>query len=61
MMLRHLGWLEAADLIIASMEHTIRRGTVTRDFAHAITEATELSTSDFGDALVAEMQALAKL
>jgi isocitrate dehydrogenase len=56
MMLRHLGWLEAADFVIASMEHAIRSRTVTRDFARAIEEATELSTSGFSEALVAHMQ-----
>jgi isocitrate dehydrogenase len=56
MMLRHIGWLEAADLIIASMEQTIHRGLVTRDFAYATHGATEQTTSDFGDALIAEIQ-----
>jgi isocitrate dehydrogenase len=56
MMLRHIGWLEAADLIIASMEQTIHRGLVTRDFAYATHGTTEQTTSDFGDALIAEIQ-----
>lgn len=55
MMLRYLGWVEAADLIIKAMEKTIIDKQVTYDFARAMENATELSTSDFGDALIARM------
>lgn len=56
MMLRHLGWTEAADLIISSMSNTIKAGTVTYDFARHIEGSTELSCSAFGDAMIENMQ-----
>lgn len=52
MMLRHLGWNEAADLLIASMEKTISAKTVTYDFARLMEGATELKCSEFADALI---------
>ncbi len=52
MMLRHLGWVEAADLIIKSMETTIQSGTVTYDFARLMDNAQEVSCSSFGEALI---------
>ena len=52
MMLRHLKWIEAADLIIHSMEKTIAAKTVTYDFARLMDGATELSTSKFADELI---------
>jgi isocitrate dehydrogenase len=55
MMLRHLGWTEAADLIIASMEKTIQQKTVTYDFARLMKDAKEVSCSQFGDALIKNM------
>jgi isocitrate dehydrogenase len=55
MMLRHLGWREAADLIIASMEATILDGVVTYDFARLMEGATEVSSSGFGEAMVERM------
>lgn len=55
MMLRHMGWGEAADLIIKSMETTIRNKTVTYDFARMMPDAKELSCSAFGDAMIANM------
>ncbi|MGN7471037.1 NADP-dependent isocitrate dehydrogenase [Brevibacillus sp. SAFN-007a] len=55
MMLRHLGWNEAADLIIASMEKTISAKTVTYDFARLMEGATELKCSEFADALIQNM------
>lgn len=55
MMLRHIGWKEAADLIIKSMEKAIGDKQVTMDFAVAMEGATELSTTAFGDALIARM------
>lgn len=55
MMLRHLRWHEAADLIISSMEKTIRSKVVTYDFARLMEEAVEVSCSGFADALIANM------
>ena len=55
MMLRHLGWNEAADLIINSMEKTISAKTVTYDFARLMDGATELKCSEFADALIQNM------
>lgn len=55
MMLRHLGWGEAADLIIKGMEGAIAAGTVTYDFARLMDNATELSCSDFGEAMISKM------
>jgi isocitrate dehydrogenase len=55
MMFRYLGWNEAADLIIASMEKTISRKTVTYDFARLMEDANEVSCSDFGTALIENM------
>ena len=55
MMLRHLGWREAADLIIAGMEGAVSRKTVTYDFERLMQGATLLSCSAFGDALIAAM------
>jgi len=55
MMLRHLGWLEAADLIIKSMEAAIGDKVVTYDFARLMDGATEVSCSAFGDAMIERM------
>ncbi len=55
MMLRHLGWSEAADRVIEAMAATIAAKTVTYDFARAMSGATQLSSSEFGDALIANM------
>ncbi len=55
MMLRHLGWNEAADLIIRGMEGAIAAGTVTYDFARLMDNATELSCSAFGEAMISKM------
>ena len=55
MMLRHLGWREAADLIIQGMEGAIGEGTVTYDFERLMTGATLLKCSEFGEAIVAKM------
>ncbi|MFS0556592.1 NADP-dependent isocitrate dehydrogenase [Brevibacillus sp. 179-C9.3 HS] len=55
MMLRHLGWNEAADLIINSMEKTISAKTVTYDFARLMEGASELKCSEFADALIQNM------
>ena len=55
MMLRHMGWREAADLIVDSMEATITDKIVTYDFARLMDGATEVSTSGFGAAMVERM------
>ena len=55
MMLRHMGWREAADLIVQGMEGTISEGTVTYDFERLMTGATLLKCSEFGAAVVAKM------
>lgn len=55
MMLRHLGWKEAADLIIQGIEGAIGDKQVTVDFASQMEGATEVSTSAFGDAIIARM------
>ena len=52
MMLRYMGWAEAADAIIAAMDKTIGQKTVTYDFARLMDGASEVSTSAFGDALI---------
>lgn len=52
MMLRHLGWTEAADLIIKGMEQAISNATVTYDFARMMDNAHEVSCSGFGDKVV---------
>ncbi len=59
MMLRYLGWNEAADLIIRAMERTISKGLVTYDFHRLLVAegkpATLLKTSEFGQALIQHM------
>ncbi|WP_101757076.1 NADP-dependent isocitrate dehydrogenase [Oceanicoccus sp. KOV_DT_Chl] len=57
MMLRHLGWSEAADLIIDGMNGAIQAKTVTYDFERLMDGATLLKCSEFGDAIIAKMQA----
>ena len=51
MMLRHMGWTEAADLIVNAMSKTIKNKTVTYDLERLIDDATLLSCSEFGEAL----------
>jgi isocitrate dehydrogenase len=55
MMLRHMGWIEAADMIIKAMDGAIQSKKVTYDFARLMEGATELSCSGFGDNLIAHM------
>ena len=55
MMLRHMGWNEAADLIIDGMNGAIQAGTVTYDFERLMEGATLLSCSEFGEAIVQSM------
>jgi len=52
MMLRHMGWTEAADLIMAAMEKTIKDKIVTYDFARQMTDSQKVSSSAFGQALI---------
>ena len=55
MMLRHLGWKEAADLVIKGMEAAIGDKQVTYDFARLMAGANEISCSEFGDAMIERM------
>jgi len=55
MMLRHMGWFEAADLIIASMEKSIQSGHVTYDFARLMPGSTQVSCSGFGQVMIEHM------
>ncbi|MFJ2484478.1 NADP-dependent isocitrate dehydrogenase [Pseudomonas sp. NPDC087598] len=55
MMLRHLGWIEAADLIIKGTNGAIKAKTVTYDFERLMEGATLVSSSGFGDALIKHM------
>ena len=55
MMLRHIGWNEAADLIIRGMEGAIQSKTVTYDFARLMKDAREVSCSQFGQSMIEHM------
>ena len=55
MMLRHMAWFEAADLIVSSMEKAILNKTVTYDFARLLPGSTQLSCSGFGQAMIDQM------
>ena len=55
MMLRHMGWTEAADLIIKGVNGAIGAKTVTYDFARLMDDAKEVKCSEFGDAIIAAM------
>ncbi|GAA4025362.1 NADP-dependent isocitrate dehydrogenase [Actimicrobium antarcticum] len=55
MMLRHMGWLEAADLLISSMQKSIASKKVTYDFARLMEGATQVSCSGFGDVMIENM------
>ena len=55
MMLRYLGWIEAADLIEQGLERTIQQKKVTYDLARQMQGATELKTSQFADAVISNM------
>jgi isocitrate dehydrogenase len=52
MMLRHMGWIEAADLIISSMQKSIASKKVTYDFARLMEDATQVSCSGFGNVMI---------
>jgi isocitrate dehydrogenase len=55
MMFRHMGWIEAADLVVLAMDRAIASKHVTYDFARLMDDATEVSTSAFGDLLIESM------
>ena len=55
MMLRYLGWTEAADLILKAMDKTIQKQTVTYDFARLMDDVSPVKCSEFGDALIKNM------
>jgi len=55
MMLRFMGWTEAADQVIRGMDGAIQAGTVTYDFARLMQGAKEVKCSEFGDAVIAHM------
>jgi len=55
MMLRHMGWIEAANLIIASMERSVLSKKVTYDFARLMDGATQVSCSGFGQVMIDHM------
>jgi isocitrate dehydrogenase len=55
MMLRHMGWNDAADLIVKGMEGAISAKTVTYDFERLMGDATLMSCSEFGDAMISHM------
>jgi isocitrate dehydrogenase len=55
MMLRHLGWTEAADLIVKGIGGAIQAKTVTYDFERLLEGATKLGSREFGQAIIANM------
>lgn len=55
MMLRHLGWPEAADLVVKGMDGAISARTVTYDFARLMEGATQVKTSQFADSMIGHM------
>ena len=55
LMLEHLGWNDAAELIISGFESTIANKTVTYDFARLMDDAKEIKCSEFGDAIIENM------
>jgi isocitrate dehydrogenase len=55
MMLRYMGWKEAADLIVSGLEKTILSRVVTYDFARLMEGAKEVKCSEFGDAIISHM------
>jgi len=57
MMLRYMGWTEAADLILKGLDDTIQQKVVTYDFARNMDGATEVKTSAFGDKIIENMKA----
>jgi isocitrate dehydrogenase len=55
MMLRHLGWVEAADLVLKGVASAITKKRVTSDFSSQMTDATQVGTAQFGDEIIANM------
>lgn len=55
MMLRHMGWVEAADLILAGVGKAIQAKRVTGDFSSQMADATRIGTAEFGDEIIANM------
>ena len=55
MMLRHIGWTEAADLILRGVSNAIISKRVTGDFSSQMDDATQLATSEFGDDIIFNM------
>jgi isocitrate dehydrogenase len=55
MMLRYMGWSEAADLIVKGMEGAVGARTVTYDFARLMEGAREVKCSEFGEAIIQHM------
>jgi isocitrate dehydrogenase len=55
MMLRHMGWVEAADILVNSMDRTISAKKVTYDFARMMSDADKVSSSGFGDEMIKRM------
>ncbi len=55
MMLRHIGWLEAADLVVKALSGAIAAKKVTFDFSMQMPDAVEVSSSEFGDQMIAHM------
>ena len=60
MMLRHMGWTEAADLILKGLDQTIGQKFVTYDFARSMEGAHEVKTSEFADKIIENMKAMAQ-
>ncbi|PPD48015.1 MAG: isocitrate dehydrogenase (NADP(+)) [Methylotenera sp.] len=56
MMLRHLGWTEAADLVLKGVANAIISKRVTSDFSSQMDGATQVGTTEFGDEIIANMQ-----
>jgi len=54
-MLRYMGWVDAADIIVESMNKTIGQKTVTYDFARLMEGATKVKCSEFATAMIANM------
>jgi isocitrate dehydrogenase len=55
MMLRHMGWIEAADLVIKGVEGAIASKRVTGDFARLMDDATQIGSDAFGDEMIKQM------
>lgn len=56
MMLRHMGWVEAADLVVKALSSAIKAKKVTFDFSDKMDDAVEVSCSEFGDQMISHMQ-----